>query len=138
MSTIDSIDDIEFGAEVTNSNVDTSLENVSSFAGAVGWNADRFKDHDRARQEGLPGALVPGIMGIGFLAGMIHAWMPTATIVSIDTVFRAPMLADAPLALVAIVTDINEESRQVELDLTARNQKEETRLFGTAVVRFPQ
>ena len=137
MSTIDSIDDIEFGAEVTNSNVDTSLENVSSFAGAVGWNADRFKDHDRARQEGLPGALVPGIMGIGFLAGMIHAWMPTATIVSIDTVFRAPMLADAPLALVAIVTDINEESRQVELDLTARNQKEETRLFGTAVVRFP-
>lgn len=136
--TVQYIDEVEFGSEIENSSVDTSLGNVSTFAEAVGWNAARFQDHDKAKKEGLPGALVPGIMGVGFLSGMIHAWAPTARIVSIDTVFRAPMLADAALTLSAIVTDIDEREARVELDLTVRNQKDETRLFGTAIVEFPR
>ncbi len=134
--TVRTLADVEFGAEVRSPGADTSLSNVRSFADAVGWQAARFQDHERARQEGLPGALVPGVMGVGFLTSMIHEWAPSARISSIDTVFRAPMLADEPLLLTAVVTDIDEERQQVELDLTARNQKEETRLFGTAIVTF--
>ena len=133
---VDTLADVEFGAEVTSPDSDTSLSNVRAFADAVGWQAARFQDHERARQEGLPGALVPGIMGVGFLASMIHEWAPSARIASIDTVFRAPMLADEPLLLVAVVTDVDEKRQQVELDLTAQNQRNETRLFGTAVVDF--
>ena len=131
------IQDVEFGANLAAFVPDTSLPNVGQFADAVGWHANRFKNHDLARKEGLPGALVPGIMGMGFLTTMIHRWASNAEIESIDTVFRAPMLADDALDIEAIVTDIDEETGTVELDLTAKNMAGETRLFGTAKVRLP-
>lgn len=131
------IQDVEFGANLASFIPDTSLPNVGDFADAVGWHANRFKDHALARKEGLPGALVPGIMGMGFLTTMIHQWAANASIESIDTVFRAPMLADEPLDISAIVTDIDEETGQVELDLTTKNAAGETRLFGTARVCLP-
>ncbi len=48
------------------------------------------------------------------------------------------MLADTTLELVATVTDIDVESGRIELDVTVRNQKSETRLFGTAIVELPR
>jgi hypothetical protein len=47
------------------------------------------------------------------------------------------MLADQPLTISAVVTDIDEETGVVELDLSIKNEKEETRVFGTANVRLP-
>ena len=77
--TIKTIDDVEFGAELPTFEPDTSLASVSQFADAVGWGAGaRFKDHALARKEGLPGALVPGIMAMGFLTTMIHRWSSAA------------------------------------------------------------
>ena len=40
-------------------------------------------------------------------------------------------------ALKLVVTDIDEENDEVVLDLTIKNAQEETRVFGTATVRFP-
>ena len=37
----------------------------------------------------------------------------------------------------AVVTDIDEETGSVELDLTVKNDKDETRVFGTALVSLP-
>ena len=118
-------------------NPDTSLENTSAFAKAVGWGGPRFEDHDGARKEGFPGALVPGIMGMGFLVSAIHKWAPEGQIQNIDTVFRAPMLADTPAIINAVVTDIDEDDALVELDMTIKNEKDETRVFGTAKVKIP-
>ncbi len=134
--TVEVLADVEFGVELSLLDANTSLENVSAFAEAVGWKAARFQDHERARKEGLPGALVPGVMGMGFLTSMINLWAPKAFVEQVDTVFRAPMLADETLKLLAIVTDIDEDELLVELDLTAKNDRNETRLFGTARVRF--
>ena len=97
----------------------------------------RFEDHEKARELGLPGAIVPGIMGMAFLTSMIHRWAPEGEVVKIDTVFRAPMLADKPLTISAIVTDIDEDEGLVELDLTIKNEADETRVLGTANVRLP-
>ena len=47
------------------------------------------------------------------------------------------MLADTPAIISAVVTDIDEEEGLVELDMTVKNTKDETRLFGTAMVRLP-
>ena len=136
---IETIADVEFGAELETFQADTSLEKVREFATAVGWvGSGRFEDHDKARKQGLPGALVPGIMSMGFLTSMIHRWSPVAKITHVDTVFRAPMLADQPLHINAVVTDIDEDEGQVELDLTVRNEAEETRVFGTAKVTLPR
>lgn len=135
---IQTISDVEFGAELEAFEADTRLANVSDFAKAVGWvGSGRFEDHEKARKQGLPGALVPGIMGMGFLTSMIHQWAPSAKVRYVDTVFRAPMLADEPLGINAVVTDIDEETGIVELDLTVKNAKDETRVFGTAKVELP-
>ena len=37
----------------------------------------------------------------------------------------------------AVVTDIDEDEGIVELDMTVKNTKDETRVFGTARVRLP-
>ncbi|MDP6377919.1 MAG: hypothetical protein QF921_07175 [Pseudomonadales bacterium] len=135
---IESIADVEFGAELPAFECDTALSQTSQFADAVGWGrGGRFTDHDKARKEGLPGALVPGIMGMGFLTTMIHRWAPAARVEHVDTVFRAPMLADDPAHISAVVTDIDEEEGVAELDLTIKNDADETRVFGTARIRLP-
>jgi hypothetical protein len=139
--TITTIADVEFGAQLPVFTPDTSLTATSTFAEAVGWGGGgrggRFSDHEAAKKEGLPGALVPGIMAMGFLTSMIHSWSEAADVRHIDTVFRAPLLADDPCHIDGVVTDIDEESGIVQLDLTVKNEKNETRVFGTADVRLP-
>ena len=68
---------------------------------------------------------------------MIHHWAPDAEIKAIDTVFRAPVIADEPHTITGVVTDINEDDALVEIDLTVANEKGETRVFGTATVSLP-
>ena len=137
--TIRTIADVEFGAELPAFEPDTSLTRSAQFAQLVGWGlGGRFSDHEAARKEGLPGALVPGVMSQGFLVAMIHQWAPDAELRTIDTVFRAPVLADEPHKITGVVTDIKVEEAVVEIDLTVTNAKGETRVFGTAVVGLPR
>ncbi len=135
--TVTTVSDVEFGAEIPTFTPDTSLENVKRFGKFVGWGGPRFTDHEAARKEGFPGALVPGVMSQGFLGAMIHRWAPSSEIVAIDTVFRAPVLVDEPHQIVGVVTDIDEEAGCVEIDITITNEAEETRVFGTATVKLP-
>lgn len=134
---IQTVADVEFGTELETYTPDTSLAVVRPFAAAVGWGGGRFDDHEKARKEGLPGALVPGIMAMGFLTSVIHRWAPIAQVQTIDTVFRAPLIADEACTVDAVVTDIDEDSGVVELDLTVKNDRDETRVFGTAKVVLP-
>ena len=135
--TINTIDEIEFGEELASFTPDTSLENCSKFAKAVGWGGPRFESHKGAREEGFPGALVPGIMGMGFMTSIIHEWAPSAKIEKIDTIFRAPMIADTTAIIGAVVTDIDSDKGLVELDMTIKNDVGEIRVLGTATVRIP-
>jgi acyl dehydratase len=135
---VNTIADVEFGAELPSIAPDTSLANVRNFCDVAGWSGPRFTDHDAARELGLPGAIVPGIMSQGFLSAMIHNWAPNGRIVKIDTVFRAPVLVDSDHTITGVVTDIDEDNSQVEMDLTVTNEKKETRVFGTAVVALPE
>ena len=137
--TVQTIADVEFGAEIEAFRPDTSLTATSEFADAVGWGdgGGRFSDHALAREQGLPGALVPGLLTLGFLTTMIHRWAPAGRVVSVDTVFRAPLLADSQVELSAVVTDIDEDTGAVEIDLSAKNEKGETGVFGTATLMLP-
>jgi acyl dehydratase len=132
-----SVSDVEFGEDLPVFEPDTSLDNVIRFTEAAGWRGPRFTDHEAARKEGLPGALVPGIMSQGFLAAMIHRWAPGATIEEVDTIFRAPVIVDQTYHINGVVTDIDTDEGRVEVDLTVTNDKAETRVFGTARVRLP-
>ena len=135
--TVQHIADVEFGTELPAFAPDTSLDNVKRFGKHVGWDGPRFTDHEAARKEGFPGALVPGVMSQGFLGAMIHRWAPVAEIVEIDTVFRAPVLVDQPHSIVGVVTDVDADTGTAEIDITITNEAQETRVFGTAKVRLP-
>ena len=134
---VSSIADVGFGEDLPVFEPDTSLDNVRRFTRAAGWEGPRFTDHEAARREGLPGALVPGIMSQGFLAAMIHRWAPEAQIENVDTIFRAPVLVDEPHMISGVVTNIDADEGTVEIDLTVTNKASETRVFGTATVRLP-
>ena len=135
--TISNISQVEFGVELPAFIPDTELANVKRFAVAAGWDSPRFTDHEAARKEGLPGALIPGIMSQGFLSAMIHHWAPKAEIRKVDTVFRAPCIVDQIYNINGVVTDIDEDTGEVEIDLTITNEANETRVFGTAMVLIP-
>jgi len=134
---VETVKDVEFGEQLPAFVPDTSLQNVKRFAAAAGWNGPRFTDHEAAKKEGLPGALVPGIMSQGFLSAMIHHWAPQAEVRLVDTVFRAPCIVDQPYNINGVVTDIDEDSGEVEIDLTITSEAGETRVFGTAKVLVP-
>ena len=131
------LSDVEFGEQLPVFEPDTSLANVQRFGAASGWDSPRFTDHEHARKEGFPGALVPGIMSQGFLAAMIHRWAPDAQIENVDTIFRAPVVVDVKHRISGVVTDIDEDTNRVEIDLTLVNEADETRVLGTALVRLP-
>ncbi len=135
--TVNRITDVEFGDTLPVFDPDTRLANVARFVKTAHWNGPRFTDHEAARAEGLPGALVPGIMSQGFLAAMIHRWAPKAEILYVDTVFRAPVIVDQPCHINGVVTDIDEATGEVEIDLTVTNDAGETRVFGTARAKLP-
>jgi len=126
--------EVEFGEELPAHTPDVSLANVRRFTHAAGMTFPRFHDHEAARREGLPGAIVPGIMSQGILAALIHRWAPGARIVRIDTVFRSPILVDSRPRATGVVTDKNEAARTVEIDLTIQNEAHESPVVGTATV----
>lgn len=134
---IDKIADVDFGVELPDFDPDTSLDNVRRFGKHVGWDGGRFTDHEAARKEGFPGAIIPGVMSQGFLGAMIHRWAPTAQIKVIDTIFRAPVLVDHPHKITGVVTNIEEDEKQVEIDITITNAANETRVQGTATIELP-
>ena len=136
-NTVSKLADIEFGEELPTFDPDTSLDNVKRFGAQVGWGGGRFTDHEAARREGFPGAIVPGVMSQGFLGAMINRWAPTAQIVSIDTIFRAPVLVDHTHHIKGVVTNIDEDEHLAEIDITIINEANETRVLGTATIKIP-
>jgi acyl dehydratase len=135
--TIARYEDVEFGDDLPTFDPDTGMENVRRFAKAAQMMAARFTDHEGAKKEGLPGAMVPGVMSQAILAAMIHRWAPDADIVKIDTIFRAPVMVDQRHHVNGVVTDLDEAARTAEVDLTVTNDAGETRVLGTATVKLP-
>jgi acyl dehydratase len=129
--------DVEFGQELPATHPDVTLPAVRRFTGTAGMDFARFHDDEAARKEGLPGAIVPGIMSQGILAALVHRWAPEARILRLDATFRAPLLVGSKPVCRGVVTDLDPASRSVEIDLTLANEAGETRVVGTAKVELP-
>jgi acyl dehydratase len=133
---VERYEDVVFGDELPEHVPDVSMPTVRRFANAAGMHFGRFTDHEEARASGLPGAIVPGIMSQGIMAALIHRWAPSAHVLAIDTIFRAPLIVDSRPRCRGVVTDLNDDERIVEIDLTLVNEADETRVLGTASVKL--
>jgi acyl dehydratase len=130
------IEDVEIGDELPEEHPDVSLETVRRFVRAAEMDFPRFTDHDAARAEGLPGAVIPGIMSQAQLAAMIHRWAPGCTITSLDTIFRTSMVVGTPVVCRGAVTDIGDDGI-IEIDVTiASEESGATGVLGTARVQL--
>jgi acyl dehydratase len=128
------ISDVQVGDELPVTYPDVSLERVRLFVESTNMAFPRFTDHEKARREGLPGAIVPGIMSQGLLAAMIHTWAPGSEIRKLDTVFRNPIIVGSRATCAGAVTDVDTDQRLVELDITMHDEAGVTTVLGTAVV----
>ncbi len=129
-------EDVEMGDDLPEFKPDVSMESVRRFAKVSGMTTGRFTDHEVAKKQGLPGAIVPGIMSQAMLAAIIHRWAPGCEITKIDTVFRAPIVVDSQPTCRSVVTHTDSESRTIEIDLVIVNEADETRVMGTATVQL--
>ncbi len=129
-------EEVDFGDEIPESFADVRLSTVHVFTKASGMTFSRFNDHEAAREQGMPGAVVPGIMSQGIFAAKIHEWAPGCEVEKLDTIFRAPLIADTQVRVRGVVTDMDDDARTVEMDLTMQNEAGETPVIGTALVRL--
>jgi len=127
-------DDVEEGDELSARSFFLSKDQVRAYARAGGQWSPRFTDDEGARREGLPGMITPGNMSMGLLASFLEAWAGPGTLRRLGTTFRGLVLPDRTIRLCAAVTQKEDASRSVELDVWLESEEVERLVIGTATV----
>lgn len=105
----------------------------------IGRLTSRFTDDEVAKAQGLPGAIVPGAMSMGYLAQFLSQWADGGSLKKLDVVFRQLVLHERPLRLVGVVTDKNQvgDENQVECDVYLEGADGERLVSGKGTVVLP-
>ena len=109
------------------------LDFCQVWATGGGGGTGRFTDHEAAKKEGLPGAIVPGIMSMSYIAQYLTGWADGGQLKKLDVVFRQPVLHPQTISLVGVITDKN----QVECDVYIQNSTGDRLVGGKATVVLP-
>jgi hypothetical protein len=139
---------IDVGDEVPGLEATFTLDDVRGFLGA--WNGrggdspmgGRFTDAAAAQREGFGGgnAIVPGRMGLSYLARALMEWLPEGRIEKLDVVFRSPTFQNTKHTASGIVTDRNEGEKDIRLELDVYLEREDGQRpqRGAAIVVLPK
>lgn len=92
----------------------------------------RFTSDEVAREQGLPYAMLPGIMGMAYLSNLLTSSLPGAQVQRLDTVFRQSIPHNKPFKLVGTITDKNIANGQHRIECDAYIQKEDGENMMTA------
>lgn len=106
------------------------------YAGTSGDYNPLHIDPDYARESGMPDVFAHGMLSAAYLAHVLTRWVPQAAIRELSVRFVAITRLGDEVRCDATVTDkfIHHGEPRVALALTARNQADEVKLTGTAVV----
>ena len=132
-------EDVELGDDV--GPLEKLIEDgkVAAFCGVWGTAVpNRFTDEAIAKEDRLPGPIVPGIMGMAMMAQLFVQWWPSGTLKHLDVVFRQPV-PHALVTISAVVTDKREEAGEhlVDCDVYLSNEESGRLIGGKAVVALP-
>lgn len=106
------------------------------YAGASGDYNPLHIDSDIARQTGMPDVFAHGMLSAAYLARVLTHWVEQSAIRRLSVRFAAiTQLGDEVRCQARVSEKFVQNSEQcVALELTARNQSDEIKLTGTAVV----
>ncbi len=135
---------IDVGDEVPGLETMFTLDEVKAFLGA--WTGrvpegGRFTDAAAAQREGFgSSAIVPGRMGLAYLARALMEWLPQGRIEQLDVVFRSPTLQNIRHVAGGIVTGKSEDDKQIRLELDVYLERDDGQRpqRGACVVVIPK
>ena len=134
---MDRFEDIDLGDEFGPWETDVPDGDIEEFCvlWGQGPGPTQFTSDDIAQGNGLPGAVIPGIMQMGLLARLITEWSHTADLKRLDVIFRQPLLHNRSVKLRGVVTDKREEpgGGTVEADVFLETEEGGTHTTGKAV-----
>lgn len=106
------------------------------YAGASGDYNPLHIDSDYVRQTGMPDVFAHGMLSAAYLARVLTQWVDPAAIRQLSVRFVAITRVGDEVRCQAEVTELftQDGERRMALALTARNQADEVKLTGTAVV----
>ena len=134
-------EDAEVGDDIGPVERVVDAEQVGAFlrirGGEVG--PSRFTDDACARDEGLPGAIVPGGMNIAMASQLLTGWSPTVTLKKLEVVFRQVVLHGRPIQLKGVVTakHVVDGEPRLECDVFIEDEEDTPLVIGHATVVLP-
>lgn len=136
---VEYFDEIDVGDEFEDMEISPSTDDVVRYVNVAHMANPRFTDDEFARSEGLPGAIIPGNMSLGFLSRMVAEFFPLGRVKSLTANFRATVPHNVPLICGGVVTETKEENGEglVFCDLTLTNEEGDRYVTGTAQVALP-
>jgi hypothetical protein len=134
---------IDVGDEAPGVEVHFTLDEVRTFLSIQGQqNRDsRFTNPEVAAREGFGAkAVVPGRMGLAYLARAIKEWLPDGRIEKLDVVFRSPTVQNTKHRAGGIVTDRSEKDGSIvlEMDVYLETEDGQRPQRGAATVYLPK
>ena len=132
--TVRPFDEVYEGDELDPQDFMHAKDRVRAYAKASGIYFPRFTDDEGARREGLPGMITPGNMSMGLIASFLERWAGPGTVRRLGTTFRGLLLPDRTIRICAVVTQRDDGTRSVEVDVWIENDDGERAVIGTATV----
>lgn len=127
-------EDVHEGDELPTRELYLAKDQVRAYARMSGQATPRFTDDEGARREGLPGMITPGNMSLGLLTALIETWAGVGRLRRLGVTFRGLVLPDRTIKLCGALTQKDEHTRTVELDVWLESDEGERWVIGTATV----
>ncbi len=137
---VEYFEDVEVGDELEELEICPSTEDVKRYVVVARMDNPRFTDDAYAKGAGLPGAIIPGNMSLGFLSRMVAEFFPLGTVMNLTANFRATVPHNVPLICGGVVTEKQEHEGEnvVFCDLQLTNEDGDRYVQGTAQVALPK
>jgi acyl dehydratase len=131
-------EDIDVGHELRTLDLTLSSEQVKSYAKAARMPGGRFMSDEAARQEGLPGQIVPGNLSMSLFARLIAESFPGATLKRLSATFRGLVRPGHALKVHGVVTEkhCTDHGDLIECDLVLESAEGDRWVTGTASVQI--
>ena len=132
-------DEVDAGHDLQTLTLTLSNDAVKRYAVAARMPGGRFMSDEEARQEGLPGQIVPGNMSLALFSRLIAESFPGATLKNLSATFRGLIHPGRALVVRGVVTEkhCTDHGDLIECDLILESTEGDRWVTGTASVQFP-